>query len=60
MAVKQKSIIVTIAEEKFAEARELVEDSPKKAKSALKKISKEFKGLEVAKEADALLKTIDA
>ena len=57
-AQKIKKGYTAEAQKMIAEAKELMADKPSKAKSKLKKVTKTYKGLEVADEAARLLKEI--
>lgn len=58
-AAKIKTEIEETAQKRFEEAKSLIESKPGKAKGQLKKISKEFAGLDVAAEAKKLAATIE-
>lgn len=59
-AMKEKKRITEVAEKQLAEAKGLMDESPGRAKTKLKKIARDFKGLEIADEANKLLKSLDA
>ena len=58
-ALREKMNIEKIALKRFEEAKQVMESKPKKAKSLLRKVSKDFGGLQIADEAKQLAGTID-
>lgn len=58
-AMQEKAKIQEVAQTRFDEAKSHLEGKPKKAKKLLKKLSKDFAGLELADEAAELAKTIE-
>ena len=57
-AHQEKEKIFEVAKERFDQAQTLLRSNPKKAKALLRKLSKEFSGLDVATEAKKLANTI--
>ena len=57
-AAAEKAKLVEIAQTQMEEAKALIEETPKRARTKLKKISKEFAGLEIAEEAKKLAATL--
>ena len=59
-AVKEKNRLIAKATKQVDEAKGLMESRPKKAKNILKRVSKDYAGLEIAAEAKKLAASIEA